>query len=125
MHFTTPLLTALLATTAIATPTGYWVHKNNNNDRNKHWTEKWNHNDYKHEKVFTFDKTFVVKAEPSQVRNGTVPAPGQPGAKGLFKYGINVEENTICYVSPPLPTPPLQLNYDCLIRMNRTSPSPA
>jgi hypothetical protein len=101
MHFTTAALTALLATSVVASPTR-GGHSGDNNRKN-HWADKWNKNDYKNEKVFSFDKTFVIKADPDQVRNGTTAVPGQPGAKGLFKYGINVEENTICYVRDPLP----------------------
>ncbi|KAF2685111.1 hypothetical protein K458DRAFT_301161 [Lentithecium fluviatile CBS 122367] len=92
MQFSTAALTALLATSAVASPT--WGH---GGDKKNHWLDKWDKNDYKHEKVFYFDKTIIVKAEPDQVRNGTTPVPGQPSAKGLFKFGINVEENTICY----------------------------
>jgi hypothetical protein len=77
MHFSTAFI-ALLVTTAVAVPT-------------------WDKN-CKDDSVFSFDKVFVVKADPNQVRNGTTSVPGQPGAKGLFKYGINVAENTICYV---------------------------
>jgi hypothetical protein len=77
MHFPTAVI-ALLATTAVAVPT-------------------WGKNG-KDDSVFSFDKVFVVKADPNQVRNGTTPVPGQPGAEGLFKYGINVDDNTICYV---------------------------
>ncbi|KAF2730020.1 hypothetical protein EJ04DRAFT_501294 [Polyplosphaeria fusca] len=62
------------------------------------WEHKWSTNDWHADKnVFYFDATYAVKATPDQVRNGTTPVPGQPGAKGLFKYGVNVAENTICY----------------------------
>lgn len=48
--------------------------------------------------VFYFDETFYVVADPEQVIT-----PGQPGAKGIFKLGVNVFENTICYVKQHLP----------------------
>ena len=104
MLFTTTALTALLATSIIASPTGNH-YGDKKNDRKNRWADKWNKNDYKNEQVFSFDKTFIVKADPDQVRNGTTAVPGQPGAKGLFKYGINVEMNTICYVRHTHPNP--------------------
>ncbi|KAF2871382.1 hypothetical protein BDV95DRAFT_494327 [Massariosphaeria phaeospora] len=99
MLFATAAFVSLLATLVVATPVaqpkGNGHHATQ--EWKKHWADKWNKNDYKHEHVFTFDKTFIVKAYPNQVRNGTFSVPGQPHAKGLFKYGINVAENTICY----------------------------
>ncbi|KAJ4303068.1 hypothetical protein N0V90_001959 [Kalmusia sp. IMI 367209] len=99
MHFSSFALTALLASTAVASPT--WGGEGWKKDWNKKWTDKWNKHDYKNEKVFSFDKTFVVKAVPKQVIAGqgaaAAPSPGEPGAKGLFKFGINVADNTICY----------------------------
>ncbi|KAF2754509.1 hypothetical protein EJ05DRAFT_427809, partial [Pseudovirgaria hyperparasitica] len=47
--------------------------------------------------VFDYDCTFDVHAVPGEVRNGTTPAPGQPGASGRFRYGINIAKNLICY----------------------------
>jgi hypothetical protein len=85
MHFSTPaLVTVLTAAVVSASPILGWKHDIGN----------WK-NDVQ---VFSFDQTYAVKATPSQVRNGTTAVPGQPGAKGLFKFGINVKENTICYV---------------------------
>ncbi|EMD94849.1 hypothetical protein COCHEDRAFT_42265, partial [Bipolaris maydis C5] len=47
---------------------------------------------------FYFDTEYVVKATPDQViANSGVPTPGEHGARGLFKYGINIAENVICY----------------------------
>jgi hypothetical protein len=105
MHFTTPTILALLsATLTVAVPTA--GHSDYITDCKKDWDNKWKNNDnskkhnkwMKDEKLFYFDAEYVVKATPGQViANTGAPAPGQPGAKGLFKYGINVAENTICY----------------------------
>ncbi|KAI9889087.1 MAG: hypothetical protein M1814_005811 [Vezdaea aestivalis] len=46
---------------------------------------------------FHFAKTFHVTATPDQVINGTVRTPGQPGAKGIYKFGIAPQSNTICF----------------------------
>lgn len=92
MHFSTAAILSLFTTTALASPIlglGDWK---------KDWADKWNKKNYKDENVFHFDKTIVVKADPNQVRNGSTPVPGQQDAKGLFKFGINVADNTICYV---------------------------
>jgi hypothetical protein len=93
MYFTTPTILALLsATLTVAVPTA--GHSDYKTDCKKDWDNKW----MKDEKLFYFDAEYVVKATPGQViANTGAPAPGQPGAKGLFKYGINVAENTICY----------------------------
>ena len=99
MHFSTTLLALFPLSVAVGSPVpgkygldlGSWK---------KDWEHKWGNNEWKNDKkVFYFKDTYAVKADPSQVRNGTTSVPGQPGAKGFFKYGINVEENTICYVS--------------------------
>ncbi|KAF2020117.1 hypothetical protein BU24DRAFT_431683 [Aaosphaeria arxii CBS 175.79] len=63
----------------------------------RYWENKGKEHHDDNKKVFYFDKVFVVKATPDQVRNGTTPAPGEPGAKGLYKLGINKEYNTVCY----------------------------
>lgn len=49
---------------------------------------------------FTFTSTYEVKATGKQVI-GTdgVPAPGPDSSSGIFRYGINSDLNTICYVS--------------------------
>ncbi|KAI9808583.1 MAG: hypothetical protein M1825_003732 [Sarcosagium campestre] len=48
--------------------------------------------------VFDFAKTFTVIATPDQVVNNvSVPAPGQPGAVGIYRFGIQPETETICY----------------------------
>lgn len=98
MHFSiTALVTLLTASVASAGPI---IGHKWNVDWKKDWENKWQKNDWKNDKkVFYFTKQYAVKAIPDQVRNGTTAVPGQPGAKGLFKFGINVEENTICYVS--------------------------
>ncbi|KAK6532853.1 hypothetical protein TWF281_007026 [Arthrobotrys megalospora] len=45
-----------------------------------------------------FDATYDVIATPNQVvTNTSMPAPGEPGAKGRFRYGINVASQVICY----------------------------
>ena len=111
MHFTAPAMLAVLsATVAVAAPTDnhkphYSPEKYNpdkyNKDCDEDWEHKWENDDWKKdENLFYFDAEYYVKATPDQViaSDGT-PAPGQPGAKGIFKYGINIEENTICYVS--------------------------
>lgn len=49
---------------------------------------------------FYFTSTYAVVATPDQVINGTVATPGEPGAIGLYNYGINSELEVICYVSP-------------------------
>jgi hypothetical protein len=100
MHFTTPALLALISTPlAFAAPSG--SKHDYKTDCKKDWDAKWNAKDNswkKNEKLFYFDAEYVVKATPDTVIATTgAPAPGQPGAKGLFKYGINIAENTICY----------------------------
>lgn len=106
MHFTTPALLALLsATLTIAAPTAHddkkWQHKEKyNKDCDEDWKKKWEDDKWrKSEKLFYFSNSYYVKAIPDQViaTNGTA-VPGQQGARGIFKYGINVDENTICYV---------------------------
>jgi hypothetical protein len=104
MYFTTATVLALLsATLTVAAPT---ASADYNPDSKKDWDSKWKNNDnskknnqwMKDEKLFYFDAEYIVKATPDQVITNTgARAPGQPGAKGLFKYGINVAENTICY----------------------------
>ncbi|KAF2837046.1 hypothetical protein M501DRAFT_1006958 [Patellaria atrata CBS 101060] len=47
--------------------------------------------------VYEFDKVIEVKAVPLEVRNGTTPVPGEPGAYGLFNFGLNIAEDTICF----------------------------
>ncbi|PSN62260.1 hypothetical protein BS50DRAFT_638813 [Corynespora cassiicola Philippines] len=85
MHYFTTAIISALAATAAASPVA------SNGDH------KWIKNPWKNGQVFQFDKTITVKADPNQVRNGTTPVPGQEGAKGVFKFGINVADNTICY----------------------------
>ena len=52
----------------------------------------------KTDRTFYFDAQYTVKATPEQVIASTgEAAPGQPGAVGLFRYGINIAQNTICY----------------------------
>ena len=48
---------------------------------------------------FVFTSTYSVIATPDQVINGTVAAPGEPGARGIYNYGINTILDVICYVS--------------------------
>jgi hypothetical protein len=112
MHFTAPAMLAILsATVAVAAPTAgsdygsdYRPYHNKdkyNDNYDEDWKSKWDNDGWKKsEKLFYFDTEYYVKATPDQVI-GTdgAPAPGQPGARGIFKYGINVPENTICYVS--------------------------
>jgi hypothetical protein len=105
----TAILAILSATVAVAAPTGaadynpYFNKDKYNKDCDDDWKSKWNNDEWKKsEKLFYFDAEYYVKATPDQVIATTgAPAPGQPGAKGIFKYGINVAENTICYVSAP------------------------
>ncbi|KAJ4373274.1 hypothetical protein N0V83_003568 [Neocucurbitaria cava] len=101
MHLTTPTILALLsATLAIAAPTADKGHGDKyQKDCKKDWDNKWKNDDWKkNEKLFYFDAEYVVKATPDEViSTAGAPTPGQPGAKGIFKYGINIAENTICY----------------------------
>jgi hypothetical protein len=46
---------------------------------------------------FHFTSTFSIKATPDQVVNGTTPTGGLAGASGLYLFGLNSVENTICY----------------------------
>ena len=46
---------------------------------------------------FHFTSTYTVQAEPGQVVNGTTPTGGLAGASGIYAFGINSVENTICY----------------------------
>jgi len=109
MHFTTPvLLLSAVASVAVAAPHKTEHKPAYNKDQYKKdcdqdWEQKWKDDAWKKdEKLFYFDSEYYVKATPEQVVNNvSVSTPGQPGAKGIFKYGINVAENTICYVSSP------------------------
>lgn len=115
MHFSAPaFITLLTAALAVAAPTAEPNNKVTDkkayiSDCKKDLDNKWNqkNDDWKkNEKLFYFDAEYVVKATPDQVINTTqIPAPGQPGAKGLFKYGINIADNTICYVRLPHSNP--------------------
>lgn len=57
--------------------------------------------DLHHLQLFEFTSECQVKALPGMVVNGTTPAPGQPGAIGHYKFGLNADLNTICYVRLP------------------------
>lgn len=101
------LLVLLIPTLAVAAPTAHNEHPRPNKEAykqacNEDWDNKWRNDEWKKsEKIFYFDAEYIVKATPDQViATDGKPTPGQPGAKGIFKYGINVAENTICYVSP-------------------------
>jgi hypothetical protein len=110
---TSALLLSAVASLTVATPLpgnhkpSYNMDKYNK-DCKDDWEQKWKNDAWKKdEKIFYFDAEYYVKATPDQViNNSNVSAPGQPGAKGLFKYGINVAENTICYVSPRICSSP-------------------
>jgi hypothetical protein len=109
MYFTTPALLALLsATVAVAAPAAnkgdnkpYYNKDKYNKDCQDDWEKKWKSDEWKKdENLFYYDAEYYVKATPDQViATDGKATPGQPGAKGIFKYGINVAENTICYVS--------------------------
>ncbi|KAL7417648.1 hypothetical protein BDY24DRAFT_411613 [Mrakia frigida] len=48
--------------------------------------------------VFGFTSTYAAYATPDQVVNGSqVSVPGEPGAWGTFKFGINAPEELICW----------------------------
>ncbi|KAM0755203.1 hypothetical protein T439DRAFT_322259 [Meredithblackwellia eburnea MCA 4105] len=48
--------------------------------------------------LFKFTSTYAAYATPDQVvNNSNVATPGEPGAWGWFKYGINAPEEIICY----------------------------
>ena len=111
MLFTAPALLAILsASVAVAAPTPGDHKPSYNKDQYKKdckadWEQKWKGDGWKKdEKLFYFDAEYYVKATPDEViSTAGAPTPGQPGAKGIFKYGINVAENTICYVSSHVP----------------------
>lgn len=99
MYFTAPAIIALLTTPlALAAPAAASDYKES---CEKDFDKLWNSQDkfwWKKEKTFHFDAQYIIKATPDQVvANSGVPTPGEPGARGLFKYGINIAENTICY----------------------------
>jgi hypothetical protein len=141
MHFSTTTIVALLsATTALAAPAAnpepltvgqaIQAKKQYIKDCKKDFDYKWSHDGWKNnEKVFYFDAEYIVKATPDQViASDQTPAPGEPGAKGLFKYGINIAENTICYVSRPAltsPQSPFTPSLRTTLTPSRTSPSAA
>jgi hypothetical protein len=144
MHFSTTTIVALLsAATALAAPAANaeplnfrqstQAKKQYIKDCKKDFDYKWSHDGWKNnEKVFYFDTEYIVKATPDQViASDQTPAPGEPGAKGLFKYGINIAENTICYVSRPPLTSSLSLSLSLslsprtILTPFRTSPSAA
>jgi len=80
---------ASMAASAMATP--IW---------GQHWGQKWGN---KQEEVakkgpFKFTSTYEVKATPDQVVNATnAYTGGLAGASGLYKFGLNSDENVICY----------------------------
>lgn len=58
-----------------------------------------------------FTSVYSVKAEGDQVINTTqIPAPGQPGATGLFNYGIIGFLDIICYVCHSIFTSEIMTN---------------
>lgn len=141
MHFSAPAFIALLtATLAIAAPSAEpnnkWADKYNDKkqyikDCKKDLDDKWKQKDdhwKKNEKLFYFDAEYVVKAVPGEViATDQTRAPGQPGAKGLFKYGINIADNTICYVRslPPPFSPSTKNEANKLLRTSLSPASPA
>ncbi|KAH7014708.1 hypothetical protein B0J12DRAFT_714751 [Macrophomina phaseolina] len=46
---------------------------------------------------FTFTSSYKVVATPDQVVNGTTPTGGLKDAIGYYNFGINSNDNTICY----------------------------
>ncbi|KAI9799992.1 MAG: hypothetical protein M1833_003521 [Piccolia ochrophora] len=86
MQLIIPTLLAVLSagSTVVATPT--YGHKS------EHDKSKVN------KPIFDFAKTFFVTATPDQVVNNvSVSAPGEPGAIGYYRFGLQPETNTICY----------------------------
>ncbi|KAI7784411.1 hypothetical protein LA080_009910 [Diaporthe eres] len=49
------------------------------------------------DQVFDFSSTQLVKATPDQVVNDTTPTGGLAGASGTYNFGINSQNDTICY----------------------------
>ena len=70
---------------------------------------------------FVFTSTYHIVATGSEVRNGTVSAPGPKDAVGFFSYGINSIEDTICYVSHRVPPSSLSNTKLTKIRISRSS----
>ncbi|KAF2124879.1 hypothetical protein P153DRAFT_400949 [Dothidotthia symphoricarpi CBS 119687] len=103
MLFTKSAVIAFLSATIVtAAPTNNVEARGTakyDDDCKKDFDNKWKNDDWeKNEKIFYFNKEIIVKAGPGNVvNNSNVAVPGQPGGRGIFKFGINVEENTICY----------------------------
>lgn len=107
MHFSTATLATLfLSSSVLAGPIwgpGHGGDDDRKNKEGKGWDNDKDKDRYKEYDFSQFKNVYTVKAYPDQVVSGqgtaAVPAPGEPGAKGFFKFGINVHKNTICYVS--------------------------
>lgn len=107
---TTALAALVAASSVVATPTcnsvtntntnSVNVGNNNSNNGNGGGANKNNEERKKFRLtnlIFEFDAVIGTIATPDQVRNGTTPVPGQPGASGIYKFGLQSSTNTICY----------------------------
>jgi hypothetical protein len=55
-------------------------------------------NDHKKDGPFTFTSTYHVEAKPENVvDSNNNPTGGLEGSSGIFKFGINSNDNVICY----------------------------
>ncbi|CAI6289478.1 unnamed protein product [Periconia digitata] len=102
MHFSVSALVVIaLSSSVLATPIWGKGWGGSEDSKYKDIKKYGGHSEQKYNSMFYFDKTYTVKAYPDQVVSGNgsaaTPAPGEHGAKGLFKFGINVAENVICY----------------------------
>ncbi|KAI9669827.1 MAG: hypothetical protein M1817_004568 [Caeruleum heppii] len=96
----TTALAVMAAASCVAKPTSISITNTNTNTNINGGANKNNEERKKFRLtnlIFEFDAIVGTVATPDQVRNGTTPAPGQPGAYGTFKFGLQPSTNTICY----------------------------
>ncbi|KAG7529380.1 hypothetical protein FFLO_05695 [Filobasidium floriforme] len=105
MRFAALALLALpaLAMAAPSSKRENWGKEKEHDDMHDHKEYDDHHEDKHHEKelvkgVFHFTSTYTAWAGPDQViNNSQVAVPGEPGAYGVYKFGINADEDLICY----------------------------